>query len=58
MAQDVEYKFVAGRNWISNGGQPTVSLPSLTDGTNMNNIFAGHHCGGSTPGALSSSAAR
>jgi glycosidase len=49
---EVEYKFVADGNWITNGSQPTVTLPSLSDGTNTNNVLPGITCGGVAPGAL------
>jgi glycosidase len=48
---DVQYKFVADGNWMTNPGDPTVSLPSNA-GMNVNNVLRGVTCGGPTPGAL------
>jgi glycosidase len=49
---DVEYKFVADGNWIVNPSNPTVSLPSISEGTNTNNILQAVRCGQTTPGSL------
>ena len=51
--KDVEYKFVADGTWTINTNDPTVQLPSLTDGTNINNILQAVTCGGPAPGTLS-----
>jgi glycosidase len=48
---DVEYKFVADGNWLVNGAQPTVSLPS-NGGTNTNNLLEGVVCGRPAAGTL------
>jgi glycosidase len=49
---DVEYKFIADGNWIINPNQPTIVLPSLTQGSNTNNILQAVACGVPTSGAL------
>jgi neopullulanase len=48
---DVEYKFVADGNWITNPSQPTLSLPSNA-GTNVNNILQAKTCDRPSPGVL------
>jgi glycosidase len=50
--KDVEYKFVADGTWMVNPAQPAISLPSISDGTNTNNILQAITCGGVAPGAL------
>lgn len=42
---DVQYKFVADGNWLVNPADPTIDLPSLTSGTNTNNILQAITCG-------------
>jgi glycosidase len=49
---DVEYKFVADGNWIVNPADPTLSLPSLTSGTNTNNLLQAVTCGLPAAGSL------
>jgi neopullulanase len=49
---DVEYKFVADGNWLYNPADPTIDLPSLTEGMNINNILQAVTCGIPTPGTL------
>jgi glycosidase len=49
--KDVEFKFVADGNWITNPALPTVQLPS-SQGTNTNNILQGVTCGTAAPGTL------
>jgi glycosidase len=49
---DVEYKFVADGNWITNPADPIIDLPSLTEGMNYNNILQAVTCGGYPPGTL------
>jgi neopullulanase len=49
---DVEYKFVADGNWLDNPSDPTIDLPSLTEGMNVNNILQAITCGIPTPGTL------
>jgi glycosidase len=48
---DVEYKFVADGNWITNASQPTLELPSDV-GTNVNNLLEGVTCGRPAAGTL------
>jgi len=48
---DVQYKFNADGNWIVNGGNPTVQLPS-NGGTNTNNLLEGVTCGSPAGGGL------
>jgi neopullulanase len=50
--KDVQYKFVADKNWIVNPSQPTIDLPSLEQGTNTNNIAQAITCGEPAPGVL------
>ncbi len=50
--KDVEYKFVADGTWMFNPAAPTIALPSLTLGTNTNNILQAVTCGIPTPGSL------
>jgi glycosidase len=49
--KDVQYKFVADGNWLFDGAQPTVSLPSNA-GTNVNNLLEAVVCGRPAAGAL------
>jgi len=49
---DVQYKFEADGTWMPNPGEPTVSLPSISSGTNVNNIMEGMTCGHPAAGAL------
>jgi glycosidase len=49
--KDVQYKFVADGNWMTNPGSPLVSLPS-SGGVNVNNILQGVTCGTPAPGTL------
>ena len=48
---DVEYKFVADGNWLTNPSQPQIQLPS-NQGTNTNNILQAITCGVPAPGTL------
>ena len=50
--KDVEYKFVADGTWMPSPNSPTVQLPSLTQGTNTNNILQAVTCGIPASGAL------
>jgi glycosidase len=51
--KDVEYKFVADGNWLASPGDPQISLPSISQGMNTNNILQAVTCGVPSPGALS-----
>jgi neopullulanase len=42
---DVQFKFVADGTWMINPSDPTIDLPSLTLGMNVNNILQAITCG-------------